>query len=187
MKIEELIEKSVFQSDPYYNGVFTQFLIPHKYSPLPEKDICGCWLLIFKTENLMRTWVEIYETFQQFILSHSGMTKVVKFEPFHELDQSSIIFNRGFNEAYTTYSYASFLERGDCRPNEWIIRDISLLNKALGELEKPNLQSQKQEQIISRLIDKSFIEPNTQLKWTDGVPWTLYLPPISLEEIEQWD
>ena len=186
MKAKELIEKSVFQSPYLHNGIFTEFLIPMKHSPLQKKDICGCWLLVFKTKEIMQVWKDIYETFQTFIVGNSSIAKIVKFEPFESLDQSSIIMNRGFNAAYTTDSYAHYLEHGDSKPNECIKRDISLLNQAVEELQQPKLKSQNREQVISLLATKTFIKGNPQLKWSDEVPWTLYIPLISLKDIEQW-
>ena len=186
MIVKELTQKSVFQSAHLYNGIYTEFLIPVRYSPLQKKDVCGCWLLVFKTKEVMKVWQNIYETFQKFVTENSLLSEVVEFEPFKCLDPSSIIMNRGFNEAYTTDSYAYYLEHGGSRPNECINRDISLLNQALEELQHPKLGSQNREQVISRLITKNFIEGNSQLKWTDKVPWTLYIPSISYEDIEQW-
>ncbi|AEA45652.1 hypothetical protein Fluta_3684 [Fluviicola taffensis DSM 16823] len=184
MTIEELIEKSVFSSDSNYNGMFTKHLIPEEYSPLSERNICGCWLLVFKSKEIKNTWVEIYNTFKTFLAQNEDMSRVLAFEAIHHLDELTIVQNRGFNEAYTTSSYSEFLEDGSCKPNEWILRDLQNLQKAISELPEFRCDSMNQKEIIKKMIHESFIEPNSELKWTE--PWTIYLPSISSKDLEKW-
>ncbi|WP_299683602.1 hypothetical protein [uncultured Dokdonia sp.] len=187
MKIQELKELSTFQSDPFYNEMYTQFLISDEHVPTLIR--CGSWLLEFKNYELMNLWKEIYITFQENILRTPSIKTIINFEPFQELDNCHLILSRGFHQAYTTQSYASYLKRrDDCRPNQWIKRDISLLNNALKEQSKFNLESKNQNEVLNGLITKSFIEGNSELKWAsiNGIPWRLYIPPISAEDIELW-
>lgn len=184
MTIEELIEKSVFSSDSNYNGMFTKHLIPEEYSPLSERNICGCWLLVFKSKEIKNTWVEIYNTFKTFLAQNEDMSRVLAFEAIHHLDELTIVQNRGFNEAYTTSSYSEFLEDGSCPPNEWILRDLQNLRQAISNLPEFQGESMNQKEIIEKLIHESFIEPTSELKWTE--PWTMYLPSISTKNLEKW-
>jgi|GEM_PF-3964498 len=185
MTVKEITEKAVSQSDPTfnYNGMYTKYLITEEYSPLPEKNVFGCWILVFESVAIQRLWLNIYNVLKAFITEHEEMTAVVKFETIHVLDDLAVAQQRGFNQAYTTDSYLEFLQDGDCKPNEYILKDIYDLHNAVLGLQKFHCTSQKNEKIITKLIHESFIKPNGQLKWTE--PWTLYLPSISIADIEQ--
>jgi len=95
--------------------------------------------------------------------------------------------NRGFNEAYTTDHYAEFLEDGDCKPNEWIVSHIDQLKDSLNRPFNFQFESNNQRTIINHLIEKALVKPNLDLKWTDEpFPWTLYLAPISENDLNAW-
>lgn len=169
------------------NGIFTQYLLPSEISPLEEKDICGSWLLEFSSEKLITSWLSIYETLIRVVHSNMESQKVINFETVHKLDTLFLCQNIGFNEAYTTTHYAEFLADGFCPPNEWIIQDLNELNKVVMKPYQFQFLSNNQQQIMLNLIEKNFIDPNDELKWTDEpFPWTLYLPSISLEDINNW-
>ncbi|MEN0048795.1 MAG: hypothetical protein AAF806_17160 [Bacteroidota bacterium] len=182
MERESLITKSIFP--PVRNEVFTQYLISGKNSPLETKSIFGCWLLIFHQEELLTAWELVYNTFKEFVNSNTKLCNTVSFEDIYKLDNLTLCLNRGFNEAYTTSSYAEFLTDGDCKPNDWIIEHIEELKNALNATYNFQINSIRRKNVIDAIIHKSFVEPNSELKWTDEpFPWTLYIPPISLEEI----
>ena len=113
---------------------------------------------------------------------------MVKLEEIHKLDELTICYKRGFNEAYTTESYAEFLKDGDCKPNEWIIKHLEDLEKALEKPYELKLEKKLHREIIDRIIEKAFIQPNMEMKWTsEPYPWTLYFPPISINDLTEWD
>lgn len=186
MNVDELIKKSIFNINN--NGMFTQYLIPSKISPLKEKNICGCWLLDFNSKKLMNSWLSIYETLQNVVNANIELKEVVCFENIYRLNEHALCQNRGFNEAYTTENYAEFLTDGDCKPNEEIEQCFNNLKKALNHSYDFRFESENQKIIIEGLIEKAFIEPNFELKWTEEpFPWTLYIPPISAEDIKNWE
>jgi len=57
-------------------------------------------------------------------------------------------------------------------------------------IEKPftfEFDSESQRAIIEKILDKSFVEPNSYFKWRDEpVSWVLYIPPITIEELSLW-
>lgn len=185
MNIEELIEKSMSRSRD--NGMFIQYLIPSEISPLEEKDICGCYLLVFNSKELISSWSLIYESLIKVVNSNQELRKVINFENIYKINELALCLNRGFNEAYTTHHYAEFIAYGDCEPNEWIVQTLNELKKALDQPYDFLFESDNQKKIIEGLIEKAFVEPNSELKWTDEpFPWTLYMPPISLEDLKNW-
>ncbi len=185
MIVERLIEHAVFKING--NDIYTQYLIPTEYSPLKEKDICGCWIFVFKTKELAEVWRLIYEAFKKVVSSNTALKEIVKFEEVHRLDEFTFCQNRGFNEAYTTDHYFEFLTDGDCEPNEWIIEHFNKLKHALDESYEFYLELDNQKKIICKLIERAFVKPNLELKWTDEpYPWTLYNLNITREEIDIW-
>lgn len=183
---EELIKKSVFQFKD--SEIYDQYLIPGEWGISSEENIFGYWLLVFKSTDLLITWKSIYEIFRRFVNSNHQLAKLIELEKTVKLDENSIWLNRGFNEAYTTESYAEFLEYGDCQPNEWIIRDLDKLKKALEQPFDFKFKSESKKRIIEGLIQKSFVNPSFEFKWTDEpFSWTLYIPPIDLEDVNNWN
>ncbi len=183
MTREELIKKSVFQSND--NELFAQYLIPSEFCPLEEKDICGCWLLVFNSKEQMKSWAFIYESFKKVVHSNTELREMVDFEEIYRIDERSLCLNRGFNEAYTTSKYAEYLAYGDCTPDEDIVEHLDALKKALDQPYDFHFVSEMHKKVMDGLIKKAFVDPNSELKWTDEpFPWTLYIPPISMEDLK---
>ncbi|NME71245.1 hypothetical protein [Flammeovirga aprica] len=182
-------EKIIKSAYPFsHNDIWKQYLVPYKFSPLENPEIFGSWLLDFSSKAIMNTWQIIYEEFKKVVYSNSELKKCVDFEEIHQIDEISKCLNRGFNEAYTTSSYDEYLKYGDCKPNEWILNDLQLLEKALGSPFDYHLEQENKQRIIDELIEKSFVKPNLELKWTnEPFPWTLYIPPISMFDIRKWE
>lgn len=186
MDKEELIEHSVFKLNK--NEIYSEYLIPSEHSPLEVKDICGCWLFVFESKKLMTKWIHLHETLIKVVNSNIALKKVVTFEAVHKLDENTLCQNRGFNEAYTTEHYFEFLTDGDCKPNELIIQHLDELKQALDQPYEFKLESESQQKIINELIERAFVKPNLELKWTNEPhPWTLYSPLILRKDLSEWN
>ena len=186
MSVKKLIGESILRFPD--NGIFIRHLIPSEKSPLDEMDICGCWLLVFKSKKLMTSWSLLYETLIKVVNSNPGLRKVIHFEKIHKINERVLCLNRGFNQAYTTDSYAEFIAYGDRKPNDLVVQHLDELKKVLDQAYDFQFESYIQKNIIEGLIEKAFVEPNLELKWTnEPFPWTLYIPPISLKDINKWN
>lgn len=183
MNTDELIKKAIFTYPD--NGIYTKYLLPEQAILLPERNICGYHLLVFKSNALKATWVAIFNALKQFVNNDFDLRRLINFEAIHEIDETAVFQSRGFNEAYTTRHYHEFLTDGSCKPSEEILNDLHEMHLALLDFNLPCDYMECQSDVINNLLFECFVKPTFELRW--GNHWTLYLPPVSMDHIKIWN